>query len=221
MDIKFAPIDKQMSNGMRMAGFRPLSEEEIEIVKAEIRRIEADEAVFVFNDTDYLKTCYQPEDDKIYIGRNVFPDVEHGSVHPRDLMSIAAVLAHEYYGHRPHREEYLYDDMAGTTTTSEWEDECRASIEAAKLAPGLEHIERYQLIQDANMRAHEYGTVIQNDEFMKEVLYGYGKSEKRIVPEITPLVFIREESLRRNEDLRQSPYCVPEMRRNLDDNYER
>lgn len=54
MDIKFAPIDKQMSNGMRMAGFRPLSEEEIEIVKSEIRRIEADEAVFVFNDTDTI-----------------------------------------------------------------------------------------------------------------------------------------------------------------------
>ena len=41
---------KDMANGMRDMSRRPLSADEIDFVKSEIRRIEADESVFVFND---------------------------------------------------------------------------------------------------------------------------------------------------------------------------
>ena len=39
--------DKGMANGMRNTSKTPLTDEEIELVKKEIRRIEADESVFV------------------------------------------------------------------------------------------------------------------------------------------------------------------------------
>ena len=92
---------KDMANGMRDMSRRPLSADEIDFVKSEIRRIEADESVFVFNDEDHQNgsTCYNFIDDKIYVTRNVFPDTKYGSTHPRDIMSVGAVLAHEYYGH--------------------------------------------------------------------------------------------------------------------------
>ena len=100
----------EFSRGMRNTGSSPLTEKEIEYVKQEINRIEADESVFVFNDkVHHNGTCYCPEDDKVYITRNVFPDLKYGSDHPRDMLTVAAVLAHEYYGHRPNREEYLKD----------------------------------------------------------------------------------------------------------------
>ena len=44
---------KDMANGMRDMSRRPLSADEIDFVKSEIRRIEADESVFVFNDEDH------------------------------------------------------------------------------------------------------------------------------------------------------------------------
>lgn len=72
-------------------------------------------------------------------------------------MSIAAVLAHEYYGHRTFRDEYLYDLRNKTITTSEWKDEVRASITAAKITPNLERTEQVYLIQDALFRAQEFG----------------------------------------------------------------
>ena len=82
--------DKDMANGMRDTSKKPLSEEEIDFVKSEIRRIGADESVFVFNDEEHLtlSTCYNFVEDKIYVTRNVFPDEKYGSTHPRDLMSV-------------------------------------------------------------------------------------------------------------------------------------
>ena len=75
---------KDMANGMRDMSRRPLSADEIDFVKSEIRRIEADESVFVFNDEDHQNgsTCYNFIDDKIYVTRNVFPDTKYGSTHP-------------------------------------------------------------------------------------------------------------------------------------------
>lgn len=177
--------DKLMSSGMRNVSREPLTKEEINFVKSEIRRIGADESVFIFNDEAHMdrSTCYNCVQDKIYVTRNVFPDNDHGSTHPRDVMSVAAVLAHEYYGHRVFRNEYLADlgKKNADRTTPQWADECRASITAAKNAPNLSQQERADLINDAKERARESGNILETDKetdsFMKGVLYGYSDEE--------------------------------------------
>ena len=151
---QFRQIDKKMSNGLRMYGKEPLTNAEINFIKSEINRIEAFDDIFIFNDLKHLaRTCYNAEHDVVYIGRNIFPDTKYGSIHPRDLMSVGAVLAHEYYGHRTFREEYLNDIKYAKITTLEWEDECRASITAARIGKGLTAMDRSYLIQDAIKRA--------------------------------------------------------------------
>ncbi len=190
--------DKGMANGMRNTSKTPLTDEEIELVKKEIRRIEADESVFVFNDPDHIadSTCYNFEDDKVYVTRNVFPDTKYGSVHPRDTMSIGAVLAHEYYGHRPNRGEYLDDWRKGKEyhTIPIWQDECRASLTAAQMAPGLTDIDRRDLVMDAVYRAREYGQLIEMNDFMKEAVYGYGNKERNFTGKIVQPNYVSEES---------------------------
>lgn len=188
--------NKNMSNGMRDFSGTPLTEEEIEFIKTQIRRIGADISVFVFNDPAHMKTstCYNFIDDRIYVTRNVFPDTKYGSTHPRDVMSVAAVLAHEYYGHRAYRDEYLHDYNIGPTyhTTELWKDECRASITAAKTTPNLSELERSNLVMDAIYRAQEFNHRIEMDDFMKEVLYGYTSGEKNIAYDVTPITYVSE-----------------------------
>lgn len=214
--LKYFPEEYDMSQGMRMSGFAPLTEEEIETIKRSIRRIKADESKFIFNhEKHYSRTCYNPMKDVVYVGRNVFPDINSNSIHPRDLMSVACVLAHEYYGHRAFREEYLNDIEEYCVTTPISEDECRASITAAKTCPGLSREERSHLIQEAHMRAKEFGIPLENDNFMKEVLYGYSNeysyesekidyddNESEYVPESIENSFSdSRNSNRREEDL--------------------
>ena len=195
--------DKTMANGMRNLSHKPLTESEIEFVKNEIKRIKADETVFVFNDEDHINTgtCYNYTNDKIYVTKNVFPDDQYASIHPRDIMSVAAVLAHEYYGHRSFRNEYLNDLKINPDfhTTPIWQDECRASLYAAQFTPNLNQIERRDLIQDAIFRAKEYGQLIEMNSFMKEVLYGY-KNERSIVPQYEQPRYIDETNQERTED---------------------
>ncbi|MBQ7608188.1 MAG: hypothetical protein IJU76_09500 [Desulfovibrionaceae bacterium] len=106
-------------------------------------------------------------------------------------MSIACVLAHEYYGHRMFRQEYLEDADKGVVTTPKWEDEVRASINAAKITPGLSRLEQSYLIDDAIVRAEEFGQRIKNDAFMKEILYGYPGEDKHIAGKFgEPIHFI-------------------------------
>lgn len=199
MEVKFINKDRGMANGMRDTSGVPLSKDEIEFVLAEIRRIEADESVFVFNDPHHaeknLGTGYNSADDCVYVMRNVFPDTRFASAHPRDNMSVAAVIAHEYYGHRPHRSEYLEEAKSGCVITPEWEDECRASLEAAMKAPNLLRVERVSLINDAIVRADEYNQMIEMNDFMKEVLYGYGGDEKYITGKVYPIRYALKESL--------------------------
>lgn len=197
--IKFIAIDgRNMANGMRDMSHKPLTDREIEFVKSEIRRIDADESLFVFNDEAHMgeSTCYNFFSDKIYVTRNVFPDMKYSSAHPRDIMSVGAVLAHEYYGHRTYREEYLADIEKGSDyhTTPEWDDECRASITAAKLAPNLTDRDKRDLIRDAAYQAKEYGKLIEMDDFMKEAVYGYSNGEKNITRNITPIKYVSEAS---------------------------
>ena len=195
--IKFID-DKAMANGMRDMSKTPLTDEEIAFVRKEIKRIGADEKRFVFNDEAHIasSTCYDFVDDLIYVTRNVFPDTKYGSTHPRDVMSVGAVLAHEYYGHRSYREEYHSDWLKGKDfhTTPLWQDECRASITAAKITPNLSEKEKSDLVMDAIYRAKEYGNLIEMDDFMKGVLYGYSSTEKNISFGITPIRYVSEAS---------------------------
>lgn len=202
--MKFiSDFDREMSQGMRDMSRTPLTEDEIDIVKKEIHRIEADESIFVFNDPEHIavSTCYNFISDRVYVTRNVFPDLKYGSTHPRDLMSIGAVLAHEYYGHRSFREEYIEDYKRGdgTHTVPMWQDECRASITAAKIAPNLTDRDRSNLVMDAIYRAEEYNHRIELDAFMKEVLYGYSDDEKNITPAFPRIVYVSEESAQRDQ----------------------
>ncbi len=194
--------NKNMANGMRNTSGTPLSDTEIEFVRSEIRRIQSDESVFVFNDPDHLhdSTCYNFEDDRIYVTRNVFPDELYASAHPRDTMSVGAVLAHEYYGHRHYRQEYLSDWEKGKDyhTTPLWQDECRASLTAAQIAPGLTEMDKRDLVLDAVYRAREFGQLIEMNDFMKEAVYGYNSKERKITKNIEQPRYISEESKERN-----------------------
>lgn len=213
--------DKDMANGMRDTSKTPLSEEEINYVKSEIHRIGADESVFIFNDEEHitLSTCYNFVEDKIYVTRNVFPDDKYGSTHPRDLMSVGAVLAHEYFGHRPYREEYLTDMEHGDDyhTTPIWQDECRASINAAKTAHNLTDRDKSNLVMDAIYRAKEFGNLIEMDDFMKEVVYGYSNGEKNITNNITPITYVSEASQTGKTEKRICEREVSKMQRHTKD----
>jgi len=151
------------ANGLRRGGNRVLTLGEIEHLKSEIAAIEADLSVFDFDKNRY--TGYFPPGDKILVAPNVFPDLN--SDNPRDLMSERAVLAHEYYGHRTHRNT--------SVPRGSWNDEFRASYIAAKNTPNLSDEDRRYLVLDALNRARESGVTIKLNSFMTEVLYGYRK----------------------------------------------
>jgi len=208
--LDFRKIDgqKSMSNGMRNMEKIPLDDDEIELVKKQIQRINADETKFVFNDPDHItnSTCYNYAEDVVYVTKNILPDKRFGSTHPRDIMSIACVLAHEYYGHRTYRNEYIADKKAGQPykTTPAWQDECRASLTAAKNTPNLTEAERRDLVMEAIYRANEAGHYIENDDFMKEVLYGYANNdnERNISSPYGRINYISKESQDREDEKR-------------------
>lgn len=152
---------RNMANGYRRSYLNSLNDEEKEHLISEINIIEADISDFEFGDK--LKTAYSDDLDLIIIGSDVFPSND-GSLHPRDLMSERAVLAHEYYGHKAHK---------GTSLKpGSWNDEFRASYMAAKNCPNLSDEDRRYLILDALERAREKGITIKNNKFIREVLYG-------------------------------------------------
>ena len=133
--------------------------------KAEIRQaildIKADPRVFEFS--VFSSTGYQDDLDVVYVSGNVMPDLT--SDHPRDRMSMRAVLAHEYYGHRAFR-----NTLAAKNS---WNDEFRASYTAAITSPGLDDEERRDLMLDALERAKEAGVSIRWNDVMRRLLYGY------------------------------------------------
>lgn len=154
-------INRQMANGMRRSIFIPLTEEEKDFVIKEAEAIGIDKKYLVFRENQ--ATGYSDERNKIYIGSDIFPSNDK-STHNRDNLSVRAVLAHEYYGHKANK---------GTKIPqSSWNDEFRASYQAAKNAPNLTQEDRYRLILDALDRAKEAGIIIEKNDFMKEILYG-------------------------------------------------
>lgn len=162
--------------GNRKSPLYKLSEADIKFVQEEITAINANVDDFVFN-SDYTRgTCFLASDGKVHIKGNIFPD--EYSNHPRDKMSVRAVLAHEYYGHRPYREQYIREDndtseeSINKIMSRAWADEFRASYMAAKNAPNLSDDDRRLLILDSLSRADEAGISIKYNDFIRRVLYG-------------------------------------------------
>ena len=153
--------NRQMANGMRRSIFIPLTEEEKQFVIKEAEAIGIDKKYLVFKENH--ATGYSDERNKIFIGSDIFPSNDK-STHNRDNLSVRAVLAHEYYGHKVNKGTKI---PQGT-----WNDEFRASYQAAKNAPNLTQEDRYRLILDALDRAKEAGIIIEKNDFMKEILYG-------------------------------------------------
>ena len=151
---------RSMANGGRKSPFYILNDIEIESLKNDIKAIEADESVFAFNAG--AATSYSDERDIIFVKGDILPDTN--SLHPRDLMSSRAVLAHEYYGHRAHRGTKIADGA--------WNDEFRASYSAAKNAPNLSDEDRRYLILDALERAKEHGISIEYNDYIRRVING-------------------------------------------------
>jgi len=149
------------ASGLRRGSLNTLTDSEINHIKSEIASIRADERVFLFNIG--ARTSYDDKADKIYVRGDVFPNFD--SMHPRDLMSERAVLAHEYYGHRAFKGTML--DIGS------WNDEFRASYTAAKVVPALSDDDKRYLIQDAIERARVAGISIKHNAFIRRVLYGY------------------------------------------------
>lgn len=169
-------IKRRTAAGNRKSPYHHLTEEEIEFVKSEILSINADVNDFVFNSDVVCGTCFLAIDGKVHIKGNIFPD--EYSIHPRDKMSVRAVLAHEYYGHKPYREQYLKEDSDTSPDALNkimkrmWQDEFRASYMAAKNAPNLTITGRNLLVQDALSRASEAGVTIKYNDFIRRTVYG-------------------------------------------------
>jgi hypothetical protein len=160
-------LSPDFASGQRRSPLHQLTEKEIDSLKADVKAIGADPGVFEFNTQGVRGTSYNPNRDKVVVTGNVLPDVT--SDYPRDRMSSMAVLAHEYYGHRPYRAQYLENPKSIT----EWADEFRASYMAAKNSPGLSREDRQYLILDAIERAKSAGVTISSNGVMKKLLYGY------------------------------------------------
>lgn len=150
---------RNMANGHRRSVLHELTESEIENLRTDIKAIGADENKFVFNGGD--STSYSDKHDVVFVRGDVLPDTN--SIHPRDLMSARAALAHEYYGHRSHRGTKLKDGS--------WNDEFRASYLAAKNTPNLNDKDRRYLILDALERARESGVSIRYNNYIRRMLY--------------------------------------------------
>ena len=221
MEYHFIKSSKEMALELRDNSKTRLTEKEISYLKKLIKEIKGNGNVFVFNDEAHIKssTCYDYIDDIVYVTRNVFPDLEYASTHPRDIMSPRAVLAHEYYGHRSHRNEYLFDHEKSIElgkkfhTTAPWMDECRASIDAALYTPNLTDKDRSDLMFDAVFRAREAGQLLETNNTMRRIMYGYGgdENEKKIIGE--PFVFVSEGSHERTAEMWRDTRRLPKMQK--------
>lgn len=136
--------EHNFSMGLRRAT-KSISDEEVDIIYKEIKRINADPSVFSIDRTGRAKTAYREVSDIIVVGSNVFPDLDNPT-NMTDKLSVACVLAHEYYGHRSMRDEYLKEEV---DTTNSSLDEFKASFIAYKNTPNLTEEEREMLLYQA------------------------------------------------------------------------
>ena len=200
MMISFKPIDKNTLASSYSSDMTAFTPEDINQIILEAARIQIDLSRIVFsdsNDASKLHTHYDFEMDRLYVPKKVIPSTQYLSCHPRDVMSITASLAREYYGHRLYRDEYLSDLKKGENYHSlpHWQDECRASITAAKITPNLSRMERSYLFMDAAQIAEEAGYVIELDDYMKNILFvDYYKPDIPFVPEKFKIHFVNREN---------------------------
>ena len=126
--------DIQNINGQRTSRYKVLTDEEIASIMDDIDAIGADPAIFRFNEGN--QTGFLDSEGIINIRGDILPNLN--STHPRDLMSQRAVLAHEYYGHK------YFDDVFGARNSApgSWNDEFRASYNAAINTPNLSDMDR-------------------------------------------------------------------------------
>ena len=130
--------------GQRHATARILTKDEIKLIKNEFKSIGGNPKNLLFNEG--LQTGYIDGSKYIQICGDILP--LEGSTHPRSRMSVKAVLAHE----QQHR------IFSGTPfKVGDWRDEFRASFLAAKRTKNLTERERYDLMDDAVLRATEAG----------------------------------------------------------------
>ena len=153
-------------SGYRQSPHYQLTDEDIKHLKIEIRAIEADENVFIFNKG--TKTGFSDRKRVIHVKGDIFSDPN--STHPRDLMSERAVLAHEYYGH--------YAFAPSEFKATDWRDEMRASYIAAIKAPNLSDKDRAYLMLDAYERAKEAGHHFNLSKKAREIIYGYENKDE-------------------------------------------
>ncbi|UNT94499.1 minor capsid protein [Allobaculum sp. Allo2] len=152
--------ERPMANGARRSNTYILSEKEIEFIKGEAENIGIPLDILSFNEGNV--TGVNEVMGLIRIRGDVLPD--KSSNNNRDLLSVRAVLAHEYYGHFKHiPSEYPIGD---------WRDEFRASYEAALNAPNLSDEDRSRLIIDAYERQKEAGEFNGYSEEAKRILFG-------------------------------------------------
>ena len=145
--------------------YRKLTDDEISQLLEDIYALEADPSIFRFNEGN--QTGFLDSRGIINVRGDVLPDLN--SIHPRDLMSSRAVLAHEYYGHK------YFNDVFGSKNPmpGTWNDEFRASYFAAINAPNLSDMDRMYLMLDALERAKEAGVNIKITDKIRRILYGY------------------------------------------------
>ena len=158
LDIERAARDV---SGYRQPPHYLLNNEDIQHLKNEIRAIGADKSVFMFNAG--TKTAFFDRKRVVNVKGDIFPDLN--SIHPRDLMSERAVLAHEYYGH--------FCFFPSSFKSGDWRDEMRASYIAAIKTPNLSNKDRTYLILDAYERAKEAGHYFEYSKKAREIIYGY------------------------------------------------
>ena len=157
-------LDRNFAMGLR-AGKRKITEDEKAFILKEIKRINADVDAFYIDEIGNQNTHYSQKTDLVVVGSNVFPDLENPS-NMTDKLSVACVLAHEYYGHRSMREEYLKEE---TDTTNTALDEFKASFLAYKNTPNLTDEEREMLLYQAYETAKN-GNLENEIEMCQEII---------------------------------------------------
>ena len=95
------------SAGSRMPAYNSVEGADRDFVVSEAVSIGIGPNHLRFNSSGVKGTSYDPTDDVIDIKGDIFPRLTEA--HPRARMSVRAVLAHEFYGHRPNRAQYFWE----------------------------------------------------------------------------------------------------------------
>lgn len=149
-----------MANGPRRGALTIVDEVEQKHLIKIANDLNIPENVLIFNQGRY--TGYSDRLNAIYVRGDVFP-----SEFARNIDSILnerCALAHEYYGHYLHHNEFEKGD---------WRDEYWASRHAAIDTPNLTDDERRLLMIDAFDRMKEAGVFEGYDDEAKRYIYGY------------------------------------------------